>query len=134
MCGSFKRVSILMFSSRNSACIYLQSIHASCSVCLIRLHLIARMLSVEEYNPLSSSLSSIIQPSVSSTYIITSSLAPFSRPHSVYFFCNMTHQISLPHKTTSKIIILHFSVVVLWHNKKDEKIFWTEWLLETLMF
>jgi hypothetical protein len=37
------------------------------------------------------------------------------------------------HKTTSKIIILHFSVVVLGHSKRDEKRFWTEWLLGILI-
>jgi hypothetical protein len=30
--------------------------------------------------------------------------------------------------TKFKIIFLHFSVVVLVHNKRDEKRFWTEWL------
>jgi len=30
---------------------------------------------------------------------------------------------------TKKIIILHFSVVVLGHNERDEKRFWTELLL-----
>jgi hypothetical protein len=39
----------------------------------------------------------------------------------------VTDQVSHPHKTTGKIIVLYTLIFIFFENRQEDKRFWTEW-------
>jgi hypothetical protein len=87
-----------------------------------------RIIFVEEYGSLSSSLCGFLHYPVTSTLlgpnILLSTLS--SNTHSVRFSINMSDQVSHPYKTKSNIIFLHILIFIFLDSKLEDKTFCTE--------
>jgi hypothetical protein len=122
--GAFPQVSIT-----NPVCTAFFLIRATFHAHLIRLVFITRIIFGDEYSSSSSSLCSLLHPSVASSLlgpnILLSTL--FSNILSLCSSCSVTDQLSHPYKTTGKIIVLCTLIFVFLDSNLEHKRFCTEW-------
>jgi len=99
--------------------------HATCPVHLILLNFITWTVFCEVYRSLSSSLCSFLHSLFTSSLlgpnILLSTL--FSNILSLCSSLNVSNQISHPHKTTGKIIVLHILIYIFFDSKLEDQKF-----------
>ena len=90
-------------------------------------HFITRIIFGEQYRSLSSSLCSFVHSRVTSSLLVPNILLRtlFSNTLFLSFSLNVSDQVSHPHKTTGKIMILLFFICL--DSKLEGKRFCTEW-------
>ena len=98
------------------------SLRATCPTYLFILDLITRIIFGEEYRSLSSSLCSFLHSPVTSSLlgpnVPLSTL--FSNTLSLCSSLNVSDQVSHPHKTTGKIIVLFILIFIFLDNKLED--------------
>jgi len=67
----------------------------------------------------------LLLPTSWATYLPSCTL--FANTLTVRTHLNVIDQVSHPHKTEDKIIVLYTAVLTLPESKREDKRFWTEW-------
>ena len=104
----------------------LSHIRATCPAHLIRLDFIIRTVLDEQYRSLISSLRSFLHSSVTSSLLGPNILLNtlFSNTPRLRSSLNVNDQVSHPHTTTGKIIVLYILIFKFLESKLEDKIFW----------
>jgi len=97
--------------------------HATFPVLNIRLDLITRTILGEYYRSLSSSLCHFLHSLVTSSLLSPNILLRtlFSKPQGLQSSLNVSDQVSHPHKTTGKIIVLYILLFIFSDSKLEDK-------------
>jgi len=90
--------------------------------------LITRKMSSEEYRSLSYLLCSFFHSCVTSYFLGPNILLKilFSQTLSLLSSLNMSDQVSHPHKTTGKVVVLHILIFIFLDREMEDKRFCTE--------
>jgi hypothetical protein len=83
----------------------------------------------EEYKLWSSSLCSFLQPPVTSSFFSPNILLSilFSNTLSLCYSLNVRDQVSHPHRTTGKVIVLYILNFTFLDSRREGKTLWAEW-------
>ena len=118
----------LRFPHQNPVSASFLPIRATCSANLIIVDLITRIIFVEQYRLLSSSLCSFLHSPVTSSLLGPNILLNtlFSDTLSLRSSLNMSDQVSHPYQTTRKIIVLYILIFIFLDSNLIDKSFYTQ--------
>jgi hypothetical protein len=104
-------------------------IRATCPAHLIRLDFTTRTLLGKEYRSFSSSLCSFLNSPVTSSLLGPNTLLStlFWNTFSLHSSLSVSDQVSHPHKTTGKIIVLYILIFKFLDSNLEDNRFCTEW-------
>jgi hypothetical protein len=106
------------------------TIRATCppNCIIIIIDLINIIILGEEYKLRSSSLCSFLQPPVTSPLFGPNILNTlFTNTLSLCSSLNVRDKVSLPYRTTVKIVVLYILIFMFLDSRWENKIFWTKW-------
>jgi hypothetical protein len=99
-------------------------IHATCPTHLVFLYFITLIIFGEVYKLQISALSNLLQPLIPSSFLCPNILPStlLSYTPNLYSYLSMRRQVSHPHQTTGKIMVLYILIFKFFERKQEDRL------------